>query len=336
MDDSLLVEFLLSLPKTETHLHLEGALPWEFLKQVDVERFSKEPEFRKKDFRYQSFEEFESILIEHAMLVFNSADSYYEVSKFIFEKHLAQNVKYVELSFHAGMIEFIKVPGDEILSAILAAVPDELEVRVFLGISRNAYTPFLAPRLEDAIENWDELSGIDLHGLESLPMEAWTEPFWKKAGKSGKELKAHAGEFGPAENVAHAIEKLGVRRIQHGIRASEDEEVLNRILDTGTTLDVCPISNYKLRVIKNWTEHPLKNFLDRGISCTVSTDDPFSFGNNLVQEYQTCIEKLSISPPEIAELAKNGFEVASIEESRKKYFQKKIDTLTKEFMRHYE
>ena len=332
MDESVLTEFLLSLPKTETHLHLEGALPWELLAEYDPERFSEEPAFRNKDFRYQSFEEFESVLIEHAMLIFDSADSYYEAAKLIFEKHLAQNVHYVEISFHAGMIELIKVPGKEILQAILAAVPGELEVRVFLGISRNAYSPYLASHLEDAIENWDQLSGIDLHGLETLPMEEWTEPFWKKAGVSGKELKAHAGEFGPSGNVAHAIDNLGVRRIQHGIRAIDNEKVLSRIIDTGTTLDICPISNYKLQVVKEWSEHPLKNFLGQGIRCTLSTDDPFSFKNNLVQEYETCFKKLSLSVGEIATLAKNGFEVATMDEGIKRSFQQEIDHLTDRFL----
>ena len=332
MDESALTEFLLSLPKTETHLHLEGALPWELLAEYDPERFSEEPAFRNKDFRYQSFEEFESVLIEHAMLIFDSADSYYEAAKLIFEKHLAQNVHYVEISFHAGMIELIKVPGKEILQAILAAVPGELEVRVFLGISRNAYSPYLASHLEDAIENWDQLSGIDLHGLETLPMEEWTEPFWKKAGVLGKELKAHAGEFGPSGNVAHAIDNLGVRRIQHGIRAIDNEKVLSRIIDTGTTLDICPISNYKLQVVKEWSEHPLKNFLSQGIRCTLSTDDPFSFKNNLVQEYETCFKKLSLSVGEIATLAKNGFEVATMDEGMKRSFQQEIDHLTDRFL----
>ena len=332
MDESALTEFLLSLPKTETHLHLEGALPWELLAEYDPERFSEEPAFRNKDFRYQSFEEFESVLIEHAMLIFDSADSYYEAAKLIFEKHLAQNVHYVEISFHAGMIELIKVPGKEILQAILAAVPGELEVRVFLGISRNAYSPYLASHLEDAIENWDQLSGIDLHGLETLPMEEWTEPFWKKAGVLGKELKAHAGEFGPSGNVTHAIDNLGVRRIQHGIRAIDNEKVLSRIIDTGTTLDICPISNYKLQVVKEWSEHPLKNFLGQGIRCTLSTDDPFSFKNNLVQEYETCFEKLSLSVGEIATLAKNGFEVATMDEGMKRSFQQEIDHLTDRFL----
>ena len=60
-------DFLASLPKTETHLHIEGALPWELLEKKDPGRFSGVPFFRQPEFRYKSFEQFESVLIEHAM-----------------------------------------------------------------------------------------------------------------------------------------------------------------------------------------------------------------------------------------------------------------------------
>ena len=79
------------------------------------------------------------------------------------------------------MIEFLKIPGTEIINAIKSAIPDRLEVRIFLGISRNAYTEFLGPKLEKGIESWDWLAGIDLHGPEDLPMEEWTMPFWGKS-----------------------------------------------------------------------------------------------------------------------------------------------------------
>ena len=145
--------------------------------------------------------------------------------------------------------------------------------------------------IEQAISEWDDLAGIDLHGLESLPLKIDIALLAKKAKANGLTVKAHAGEFGPAGNVSHAIDQLGVRRVQHGVRAVESEDVLSRIVDSGTTLDVCPISNYKLRVVKDWIDHPLKQF-DLGISCTISRDDPFSFDNTLCEEYLVCMDQL--------------------------------------------
>lgn len=323
MNLEALRSFIQHVPKTETHLHIEGALPWELLEELDPVCFKNVPNFRKTDFRYESFEEFETILIEHAMHWFNSPERYFEAARLIFDKHLKQNVKYVEISFHAGMIEFLKIPGEEILNAILSAVPDEIEARVFLGISRNAYTSFLGPKLEEAI-NWEKLSGIDLHGLESLPLESWTVPFWERARLAGKTVKVHAGEFGPASNVHQAITELKSQRIQHGTRAIEDETVQELLLDRDITLDMCPISNYKLKVINNWTDHPIKEFLKKGIRCTVSTDDPLSFNNTLVDEYMALIEKVGLSLNDISKLIINGFMIADIPNEAKNNFRNQV------------
>ncbi len=315
--------FLASLPKTETHLHVEGALPWELLEQKYPDRFLTVPFFREPGFRYENFEQFESILIEHAMCWFDSVESYYEAARVIFSKHLQQNVKYVETSFHAGMMEFLKLPGEEILTAILDAVPEGLEVRVFLGISRNAYTPYLGPLLENAL-SWEQLSGIDLHGLESLPFEPWIPRFWERARGEGKVVKAHAGEFGPASNIAQAVNQLKVNRIQHGTRAIEDEDLMNLLVNEDVTLDMCPISNYKLKVIDQLENHPIKEFMKRGIRCTVSTDDPLSFNNSLVDEFNTLREQLSFTHLEIAELISNGFIVANLDSIQKQKFINQI------------
>jgi adenosine deaminase len=329
-DLSITRELIQSLPKTETHIHIEGALPWELLEKKNPSKYAEQPAFRDEAFRYDSFEQFESILIEHALDWFDSPDRYHEAAKLIFSKQAEQNVKYVEISFHAGMMEFLKIPGEEILQAILSAAPPQLEVRVFLGISRNAYTPYLSPLLEGAIKGWDSLSGIDLHGLESLPMEEWTQPFWERASSYGKKLKAHAGEFGPAENVEHAVLELGVRRIQHGVRSSESEKTMKLLLDEGVTLDLCLISNYKLRVVDEWEDHPIRSFMEKGISCTISTDDPLSFNNNLNQEYELLVKRMGFTAHEIGCLARSGFDVADMDAEKIKTFQSQIDELVEE------
>ena len=76
-DQSAILQYIEKLPKTETHLHIEGALPWHLLELKDHQKFSKQPAFREDEFRYSSFEEFESILIDHALAFFDSPESYY-------------------------------------------------------------------------------------------------------------------------------------------------------------------------------------------------------------------------------------------------------------------
>ncbi len=316
-----------SLPKTETHLHIEGAIPWELFESRFPGEFPKVPEFWQPHFRYDSFSQFENILIDHALRIINEPADYAEIAAMVFAQHIAHNVRYVELSFHAGIIEFLKIPGKEIISAIRSAVPPDLEVRIFLGMSRDSYSEYLRDTIDDAVENWEGLHGIDLHGPEDLPVLDWMPEVWGKAAANGRVLKAHAGEFGPAENVRWAVEKLGVKRIQHGILASSDEELLKMLAEKGVVLDICPISNYKLRVFDKWEEYPLRKFIEFGIPCTISTDDPMSFGNSINDEYKCLYQKMDFSPLEIGRLAKNGFEMADLNDFQCREWIKEIDQL---------
>jgi adenosine deaminase len=324
MVEPALASFIHRLPKTETHLHIEGALPYELLQRLDPQQFAEPQACWARDFKWANFEDFENHLLKHALMWFTTPENYHEAAKLIFQKHLEQNVCYVETSFHAGVIEFLKIPGPEILDAILSAAPEGLEVRVFMGMARNCYNDFLAPVLEESV-TWEGLSGIDLHGIEYLPLEQWTPKLWQKARDHGLETKVHAGEFGPSGHVREAIEVLGTRRIQHGVRAIDDPAVLQLAIDSGATFDVCPISNVKLDVIERMEVHPIREFFDRGLRCTVSTDDPFSFGNTVEDEYAALAESLDFSAEELAKFAKNGFEVALVDEDTRAKWIAEVD-----------
>ena len=65
--------------------------------------------------------------------------------------------------------------------------------------------------------------------------------------------------------------------------------------------------------------------MQRGIKCTVSTDDPFSFNNSLVDEFNTLREEMSFTYLEIAELISNGFKVANLDAIKKQNFIDQID-----------
>ena len=53
--------FIQSLPKTETHLHIEGALPYELLHAWQPEQYPENPYFHAPEFRYPTFPKFDEI-----------------------------------------------------------------------------------------------------------------------------------------------------------------------------------------------------------------------------------------------------------------------------------
>jgi adenosine deaminase len=319
-------EFIQALPKTETHLHVEGALPYELLTAWQPARYPANPPFRRADYRYETFPDFERILLENALPWFTTPERYYEATKVMFAKHVAQNVRYVETSFHLPVTKFINTPGPEIIAAIRAAVPAGLEVRIFTGMLRSDIAGDLRPTI-DQLHTWDGLAGVDLHGFEQMPTEPGTAAVWAKLRAAGKVTKCHAGEFDGPARVREAIEQLGVTRIQHGVRSVEDPAVIKLAADRGVTFDVCPISNVGLKVVPDMAHHPLRKLTEAGIRCTISTDDPLCFANTVNEEYSAISHGLGFTRKELARFARNGFEVASLTTAEKQPWLAQLDAI---------
>lgn len=324
--DAKLQEFVQSLPKTETHLHLEGACPLELIEKASPGKFDGPPPMWADTFRYDSFDQFMEMYAEFCGEVFTSAEAYHEAAKIILKNCADQNCRYVETSFHLGVLYGGRMTGPELIQAVLDAAPAGLEVRVFVGMCHNDYTGIGKELIDDCI-SWEKLSGVDIHGPEYIPMEPWTKNIWQKAAAAGKVLKAHAGEFMPAEFVRYCIDELDVRRIQHGVRSIEDSSVVDLIRTKDVTLDVCPISNLKLQVqgIPTMADHPIRKLFDAGVRCTINSDDPFMFGNTLSEEYYALSADLGFSKAELAEVARNGFEIADLDPTRRQSYLNELN-----------
>lgn len=325
--DHWAADFVARLPKTETHLHIEGALPWRLLQKLDPRKFANPPVGWQPGYVFDTFEQFESNLIDMAVQWYTTPERYHEAAKEIFTDIRNCNGRYVEVSFHVGMVEF--VPALEpalVVEAIKSAVPSGMEVRVFAGMGRHN----LNPKTEKYLWSLPEiaaLDGVDVHGVEVIPLQPWMAELWEQARKAGKETKAHAGEYGDAGYVREAIDYLGATRIQHGIAAIEDRELVARLAAEGIVLDVCPISNVKLGRVPSLKAHPLREFLRSGVLCTVSTDDPLLFGNDLNQEYLALAEEADFTAQELVQIARNGFLAGKPSAALKKQALLELDEL---------
>ena len=316
-----LATFVQSLPKTETHLHLEGSLPLELARRMDPVFFAAPPAYWRPDFRFTDFAQFQEQFDRYFFKWFVSPENYHESCARVFADVVAQNGVYLEASFHLGTAERIgEVPFRAIARAIHAAKPPGLELRLFLGMFRDHYAGKLAEIVDEAI-TWDEIAGVDLHGFERPEFQPWSADIWGKVRALGKVTKAHAGEFAPPADVRRAVEYLGVRRVQHGLSALGDPAVMQLLRDREVTLDMTPISNVKLLAVPSMREHPIRRFLDAGIRCTISTDDPMLFGNRLNDEYLALATEAGLDRATLVKIARNGFAVADLPAATKaKYF----------------
>jgi adenosine deaminase len=107
--------------------------------------------------------------------------------------------------------------------------------------------------------------------------------------------------------------------------------VVDLAIASGATFDLCPISNVKLNVVQELEAHPIRHFFDRGLPCTISTDDPFSFGNTIEDEYAALSAGLQFTHAELAQVAKNGFEVALVDAATRAQWIAEVDAVLADF-----
>ena len=124
--------------------------------------------------------------------------------------------------------------------------------------------------LDRAIPYKHRIFGVGLDSSENGHPPSKFERVFARAAAQGFVPVAHAGEEGPSEYVAEALDLLHVARIDHGNRALEDRELTERLALSEIALTVCPLSNLRLCVVDDMKDHPLRRMLQAGLRATVN------------------------------------------------------------------
>ena len=124
------------------------------------------------------------------------------------------------------------------------------------------------------------------------------------ASRAGLLLAPHGGELlGPA-SVRTCLDVLHADRLGHGVRSVEDPALLDRIVEAGVALEVCPVSNVALGVYSDLTSVPLPTLLEAGATVALGADDPLLFGSQLAAQYATMRAAHELSDAQLADLAR--------------------------------
>lgn len=129
------------------------------------------------------------------------------------------------------------------------------------------------------------VAGVDLAGAEALyPTDNYKEVF-SLAARENLNITIHAGEAAGSDSVRAALD-LGAKRVGHGVAAAKDEALLERILKSGVTLEICPTSNVQTRAIGKIEDHPLPIFLEKGIPCALCSDNMTVSDTDVFREWE--------------------------------------------------
>jgi len=260
------------LPKLELHLHLEGTLEPELMFELAKRNsiplaFSSVKEV-KEAYQFSNLQDFLDIYYQGAQVLLHEQD-FYDLTWAYLLKCKEQNVLHVEPFFDPQTHTDRGVPFKVVINGISDALADAEER---LGITSKLIMCFLRhldetsaiETLKASSEYTDYIYGVGLDSSEKgNPPEKFSNVF-NAAKDMGYKLVAHAGEEGPASYIWSSLDILKIERIDHGIRAIDDPELMLRLINNQIPLTVCPLSNVKLKVFEEMSSHTILEMLEQG------------------------------------------------------------------------
>ena len=284
------------LPKIELHLHLEGALRLETVRELALRNRAEDPAGAFAPGGYQDLPGFVDASGRVLDACLRVPADYERIAYELCEDLARQNVRYAEVSVAWSRARRLGIPFAELIAALdsarqRAARSWPIRVGWIVGFSRERGAPHAVEAVRAVIAaraggDGNGVVGIDLHGNEASVPAAEFAGVYALARVAGLGLRAHAGEGVGAQSVWEVLRRLAVTRIAHGVRAIEDPELLDYLRDHEVTLDVCPTSNVRLGVAPSLREHPLRRLYDHGLRVTISSDDPLFFATTVTRELE--------------------------------------------------
>ena len=330
--------WLNDLPKIELHLHLEGTLEPELMFELAKRNsiplaFSSVKEV-KEAYQFSNLQDFLDIYYQGAQVLLHEQD-FYDLTWAYLLKCKEQNVLHIEPFFDPQTHTDRGVPFKVVINGISDALADAEER---LGITSKLIMCFLRhldetsaiETLKASSEYTDYIYGVGLDSSEKgNPPEKFSNVF-NAAKDMGYKLVAHAGEEGPASYIWSSLDILKIERIDHGIRATDDPELMLRLINNQIPLTICPLSNVKLKVFEEMSSHTILEMLEQGVCVTVNSDDPSYFGGYMTENFISLYDNLSLSKGQALRLVKNSIDASFAPKKRKKVLYSILDEFATE------
>jgi adenosine deaminase len=311
---------LRALPKAHLHLHMEGAMRPSTLADLTT-RYGLPPP-PEPDGSFATFIR----TYRQARDGLRSADDLHRLVDEVVADAAADGAVWVEPSewIASWMPERTGLADVEaVLRVLLEALEDAAGVHG-IGAGLMVSTNRVGPPAE--AEELARLGaryagrGVVSFGLADDEVAGAPEPFAEAfaiARAAGLIAAPHAGELAGPESVRGALDALGARRLQHGVRAVEDPALLERLAREQVCLDVCLTSNVYLRVVPSLEEHPLPRLLAAGIPVSLNTDDPLVFGSSLLGEYEIARRVFNLDDRTLAGIAASSIRASGAPDALK-------------------
>lgn len=330
------------MPKAELHIHIEGSLEPELIFEMSRRNAVSLPYPSVAALRdAYEFDDLQSFLdIYHAgTAVLKTEQDFYQMACAYLARARADNVLHAELFIDTQTHTGHGLSAETVIGGLHRACAEAparhgMTASLILCFLRNLSEEAAFECLEQSLPMRDKIVGIGLaSGEVGNPPEKFSRVF-ARARELGFRLVAHAGEEAPPAYIWGALDALQVERIDHGVQATRDDALLQRLARERVPLTVCPLSNVKLKVFPQLARHNLRQLMDAGIVATINSDDPAYFGGYINHNFTQTFAALGMTSQHAYQLARNSFEASFLDSDAKRCLIERLDGVFDEFAAH--
>jgi len=324
--------FIVSLPKAELHLHLEGSIDPSTLIELKKQQGKKSTLAGVEQlYRYKDFAGF-LMAFKAVTEELQTPEDYELITYRLMEKLKAENVLHAEVYVSVGVCLWRKQDFDAIFAGLeRGRERGERDFGVSLLWIFDAVRQFGAEQAQQVAElaaryKGRSVAGFGIGGDERQAAPELFRDVFGYAAANGLRLTAHAGETAGPGSVWGAL-NLPAERIGHGFTASQDAELVEELSTRQVPVEICVTSNLRTGVCATIAEHPVRNYFDQGVMVTLNTDDPAMFATSLSREYQLTQDSFGFTDEHLRELARNSFEASFLPAEKKLAFLNLFDAV---------
>ena len=323
-------QFVLTLPKADLHLHLEGSIDPATLLELR-KRHGKASTLAEVEQLYR-YDDFTGFLMAFKTVTedLQTAEDYELITYRLMKKLKAESVLHAEVYVSVGVSLWRKQDFAAIFEGLeRGRERGEREFGISVLWIFDAVRQFGAEAARAVFElaaNYRDrhVVGIGIGGDEQKAPPELFRDVYAYAADNGLRLTAHAGEYAGAESVWGAL-NLRAERIGHGLTAAHDPELVEELSRRQIPVEICLTSNLRTGCCHSLAEHPVRDYFDQGVMITLNTDDPAMFGTSLAREYQLVQQSFAFTDEHLRELARNSFEASFLPAEKKLEFLNLFD-----------
>lgn len=314
-----------NLPKVILHLHLDGSLRVEtvynWLKEqkenISLDQVKKElmvdKNCRDLNEYLQKF--------DLPLKVLQTKEHLKQATYELFEDLKKENAIYAEVRFAPSFHTKEGLDYDEVVESVIEGMnkaKEEFKIdgNIILCCMRGKDNEKENLKTIETARKYlnKGVCAIDLAGAEALYKTSNFEDIFKVAKELNIPFTIHAGEADGKDSIKKALE-FGAKRIGHGIRCLEDDNLVDYLKENKILLEVCPISNLQTKATEE--PHPIEKLYKRKIKVNINPDNNTVSNTSIIEEYKYVLKNTDLTINDLKEMNINGAKASFTDDYKK-------------------